>query len=218
MEKTNNLELNISTEDTFEDDDIRETIINYGENFIKIENEFNEKVEELSDISTGSYYKSGKRIWKKQPVVNEYIGWVNLREGIYAPKRENSTLYSEEDLIMTESDNGNIYKCISNGRTSHKEPTFLVSNEVEFFDAEGSEWINEKNYNVGDIAFPVDGTQLFYYTCETSGLSGLSEPSWNNTSVGSTLIDGSVVWRKEKNVKWKQVGTSCNFRPFGKIE
>lgn len=219
MEETSILKFKITTDSSFDGgDDIKDTITEYGENFIKIENEFSEEVEKLSDISMGNFYRLGKKIWNKHPDIDDYIGWVNIREGTYAPKRKISTLYNEEDLIVPESDNGNVYKCISDGRTSHNQPTFLVSSGVEFFDAEGTNWVSEKNYTVGDIVFPVDETKLFYYTCETSGLSGLSEPSWNNTSVGSTLIDGSVVWRKEKNIKWKQVGTSCNLRPFGKIE
>lgn len=218
MQTTDKLDLKMTTTLTYDSDDIKETIVEYGSNFEKIENTLADSIEDISDLALGRYYNHGKKLWNEFPQLGEYIGWVNLREGFHALEWQPLKKYSLGNTIRANPDNGNIYECISDGRTMNRIPTFLMSNGVEFNDANGNSWTPQRNYEVDDVAFPVDGGKLFYYICETAGLSSTTEPDWDSIATGVTLIDGSVVWRKEKTVRWKQIDTSCNFRPFGKIE
>lgn len=218
MESTSNLNLKKTTLSTWVEDNPKDTIIEYGENFEKIDLFIAESTGNPEDLVVGKTYYYATRIWDNSPSLGEYIGFVNLREGLYAPKWTPLKNYVIGDYVRAVVDNGNVYQCVVDGRSMNTVPTFLTNTNVEFHDAIGNQWIPNYNYEVDDIVFSTDGSKLFYYICETSGLSDVVEPEWANVIEGTILIDGSVVWRKEKTVIWKQVGASSNFRPFGKIE
>lgn len=218
MENTPELDLKVTTNTTFEEDDIQLTIVEYGKNFKKIEYAISESGSDVDDLLIGHRYEQAKKVWDSNPLPAGYVGWVNLREGVYAPEWEPLKNVSLNDLMRAKPDNGNVYKCVTDGRTMQNTPTFLTNPNVEFYDANGNQWRREYNYEVDDVVFAVNGSVIFYFICETAGLSALAEPNWDDMPVGTTSIDGSVVWRKEKTVKWKQIDVSCNFRPFGKIE
>ncbi|MEQ6356554.1 hypothetical protein ABNX05_18180 [Lysinibacillus sp. M3] len=219
MEKTKGgLELDITTNSTFENDDIKETIVNYGKNFSTIEKYLTDSLESPEDIATGQITENGKIIWNKNPVIGGYIGWVNVREGKHAPTWKPKISYTVGQEIKAKPDNGNIYRCVTAGKSMVNSPTFLVGTGVEFYDANGNKWFPDYNYQVNDVVFATNGSRIFYYICETAGITNSTEPVWSGVQSGTTIIDGSVVWRKETTVKWKQVGDSSNFRPFGKVE
>lgn len=218
MENRTDIDLKIVTESNFPDVDIEENMVEYGENFIKLYDYIGQLSKESSPFETGKVYNVSQKIWNHSPVIGGYVGWVNLRTGTYAPEREEMTNYNKEDLVTSPNQNGFYYKCIEDGKTDSSEPTFSVSSNAEFFDVQTSEWRNERNYDVGETVVSTDGSQLFYYICETAGFSGVEEPGWNGVTTGTTVTDGSVVWRKEKNIKWRRMSSSSSFRPFGKIE
>ena len=219
MEKTTGgLELDIVTNTTFDTDDIQETIVSYGQNFAKLENQLKVETSRPDDIEFGQHVEIGKKLWNSNPNVGDYVGWVNIREGKHCPAWKPKEHYTVGQEIRATPDNGNVYKCVSAGRSMIKNPTFLLGNGVEFYDAVGNKWFPSYNYEVNDVVFALNGSKLFYYICETAGITDTSEPDWTSVLQGTTVIDGSVVWRKEANVKWKQIGTSADFRPFGKIE
>ena len=219
MEKSKGgLELDIVTNDTFDNDDIKDTIVGYGENFLAIEKYLKESTNTPETIAIGQDTPKGKIIWNDNPVIGGYIGWVNIREGKHAPSWQPKTYYTVGQEVKATPDNGNIYKCVTSGRSMVNNPTFLVGNGVEFYDVNGYKWLPNYNYDVNDVVFAVNGSKLFYYICETAGLTDVNEPAWSSVLSGNTVIDGSVVWRKEPSIKWKQVGVSSEFRPFGKIE
>ena len=218
MNNTSKLNLKMSTDTSFDADDIKQTIVEYGKNFQTIETEIADTADNIEGFELGKRYKIAKKIYNTNPVLGEYVGWINLREGLYASKWKPSREYSIDELVRAVPENGKVYKCITNGRAMANTPTFLSNTGVEFYDANGNAWMPNYNYDVDDVVFAVNGSVIYYFICETSGLSSISEPLWDNVPVGTTAIDGSVVWRKEKTVKWKQLDSSCNFRPFGKIE
>lgn len=219
MEKTNGgLELDIVTNSTFATDDIKETIIGYGKNFATIENYLKETTISPDSLAVGQHVEKGKLIWNSNPVIGGYVGWVNIREGKHAPNWQPKKSYTVGQEIKAQPDNGNIYRCVASGRSMVNSPTFLVGNGVEFYDANGDKWFPNYNYQVNDVVFATNGSKLFYYICETAGITDTNEPIWSGISAGTTIIDGSVVWRKESTIRWKQVGISSEFRPFGKVE
>ena len=87
METTTKLDLKIVTEDTFEQDDIKETIINYGKNFSKLEKYLKSTVQSIEDLNENIFYAIGHVIWNKTPAFGSHIGWVATREGIHAKSR-----------------------------------------------------------------------------------------------------------------------------------
>lgn len=218
MENIGNLDLKVVTETTILTDGIKETLIEYGNNFKKLDYDGLESGKNEEDMVVGSEYALGKKVWNAMPTIGDYVGWVNIRKGVYAPEWKPLKTYTTDSLIRAVPDNGNVYKCITEGRSMNKKPTFLTNPNVEFYDANGNKWMPQYNYEVDDVVFSTDGSVVFYYICETAGISSMEEPDWNLISSGTTLIDGSVTWRKEKTVKWKQVNTSSNFRPFGEIK
>lgn len=218
MESKTSIDLKISTDNSFLEDDIKESIVEYGENFVKLYDFIGGYSKGTSLFEIGKMYDNAVRIWNDAPAIGEYVGWVNLRRGVYAPEREVSKNYSKDDLVTSPNQNGYYYKCIENGKTDTSTPLFSTSSNAEFFDVQASQWQGQRNYNVNDTVVSRDGSQIFYFICETAGFSGIGEPNWNNVATGTTVIDGSVVWRKEKNVKWRRMASSCHFRPFGKIE
>ena len=218
MEVTKELGLKITSNTTFESDDIKETIVGYGENFKKIEKHLTESTIEPDSIATGQFFEKGKILWNTAPTIGDYVGWVNIREGYHATLWQPREYYTIGERIRAVPDNGNVYECVSAGRSMAKTPNFLMGEKAEFNDVNGNVWYPNYNYQVNDVVFATNGGKLFYYICETAGYTDSSEPSWTNVANGTTVIDGSVVWRKEATVKWKQVEKSCEFRPFGKIE
>ncbi|POZ57250.1 hypothetical protein LYSIN_02034 [Lysinibacillus sphaericus] len=218
METTTKLDLKIVTEDTFEQDDIKETIINYGKNFSKLEKYLKSTVQSIEDLNENTFYATGHVIWNKTPAIGSHIGWVATREGIHAKSRIRNKDYVVGELIKAVPDNGGLYECVVDGRSSTSSPTYLTGLNQEFYDTNGTNWRKEYNYEVGDIIYPTNGNKQYYYICETAGLSSTTEPEWTAIQNGITSIDGSVVWRKAKTIKWKRIGSSCEFRPFGKIE
>lgn len=218
METTNGLKLNITTESSFEDDDIRDTIVEYGENFSKLEKYLKDSALSIEDLSDNKYYPIGHILWNKEPASGSFIGWVVTREGIQAKKWIPNKSYSIGNLIKPPVDNGGLYECVVDGKSSTTPPTFITSINQEFPEVTGKSWRNEFNYEVGNLVFPTNGSKLYYYICETAGYSSPTEPEWSSVQNDTTFIDNSVVWRKAKNIIWKKVGTNCEFRPFGKIE
>lgn len=218
MENTSEMNLIITTEATFDSDDIKDTIVGYGENFKKIEKHLTEKTNSPELLAVGQYFSKGKMILNQNPNIGDYVGWVNTRNGLHAPSWTPKTNYTIGATIKANPDNGFVYQCVTAGRSMFNNPVFLQGDGVEFYDANGNNWIESYNYQVNDVVFATNGSKLFYYICETAGISDVSEPSWSSINSGTTVIDGSVVWRKEANIKWKQIDNACDFRPFGKIE
>lgn len=218
MENTKELSLKITTNASFGNDDIKDTIVNYGENFKKIEKHLTESTARPDSMATGQFFESGKILWNQSPAIGDYVGWVNLRDGYHAPLWQPKKNYTTGEQVRAVPDNGNVYECVTAGRSMATNPTFLLGNNVEFYDANGASWRPNYNYQVNDVVFAINGSKLFYYICETAGITGVGEPSWASIAKGTTLIDGSVVWRKEATIKWKQVAVASNFRPFGKVE
>ncbi|MEQ6355271.1 hypothetical protein ABNX05_11635 [Lysinibacillus sp. M3] len=218
METTDQLELNITTESSFSEDDIKQTIVSYGDNFKKIEQYMKNSISDIEDLNDNKLYKIGHILWNKTPVINSFVGWVVTREGIQAKKWLPNKNYSIGNLIKPSVDNGGLYECVVDGKSSTTPPTFLNTLNQEFYEVTGSVWRNEFNYEVGSLVFPTNGSKTHYYICETAGYSSPTEPEWSSVQNDTAFIDGSVVWRKAKNIIWKKVGTNCEFRPFGKIE
>lgn len=212
------MELKITNDLTFATDDIQQTIISYGENFKKIEKHLSETTPSPELMATGEFFNNGKILWNETPSIGDYVGWVNVREGYHAPTWQAKKSYGVGEEIKAEPDNGNIYRCMTAGRAMGKTPYFSLGENTEFYDANGNLWNPNYNYQVNDVIFATNGSKIHYYICETAGYSSLTEPSWSSIAKGTTLIDGSVVWRKEATIKWKQVSKSSDFRPFGKIE
>lgn len=219
MEKTTGgLELDVVTENTVDDAEIHETILAYSDNFIKIENELKQTVSSPDTLATGVEIPKGKIIWNSNPQIGGYVGWVNTRKGKHAQLWKPDKIYVLGEEVTANPNNGNIYRCTVAGRSMMNNPSWQYGTGVEFYDASGNSWMKSFVYKVGDVVFSTNGSKLFYYICVTAGLSSNIEPSWSAALSGTTIVDGSVVWRKEPTVRWKQVGVSAEFRPFGKVE
>lgn len=218
METTNQLELNITTAATFEDDDIKQTIIEYGNNFKALEQYVKNATDSIDELDDNRLYKVGHILWNKTPVSGSFAGWIVIREGIQAKQWLANKKYSIGNLVKPPIDNGGLYECVVEGQSSTTSPVFLNTLNQEFYDVAGATWRSEFNYEVGDLTFPTNGSKLYYYICETAGYSSTTEPIWSSIQNDTAFIDGTVVWRKAKNIIWKKVGTNCEFRPFGKIE
>lgn len=218
METSKNLSLNIVTTTSIKTDKIEDTLIGFGDNFKKIDKVLGNSMSSVAMLKVGTRYMLGERFWNSAPTIGMYIGWVNTREGIHATEWKPLKNYTLNETISAKPDNGNIYKCISEGRSMRNTPIFSTSANAEFYDAVGTNWMDEYNYDVNDVVFPTDGNKNFYFICETSGFSSEIEPNWDSVTSGTTTIDGSVVWRKQKAIRWQQVDTSCDFKPFGKID
>lgn len=215
---TGGLNLEITTTETFELDDIKETIVNYGKNFIDIEKYIRGGELSPEETADGNVVTKGKIVWNDNPTIGSYVGWVNIRTGVHAPEWKPDQAYLAGSVIKAKPDNGNIYTCTVAGKSMSNNPTFLVGTGIEFYDAVGDFWYPDYVYNVNDVVFPTNGSKLFFYVCQTAGITNGTEPSWSSVATGSTVINGSVVWRKEATIRWKQSGVSAGFRPFGKVE
>lgn len=199
-------------------DEIIDTINDIHNNMEMIDNLIDESSVNLqSFLVSGQNYSRGKRLWNLLPVTNGNIGWVNIRNGVFAPTWQERTSYKLGDLVMTQSNNGHIYECIENGTSGVSQPSFPITPNSSVFDFRNANaWIGNYVYNVDDIVLATNGNQLYYYKCTTGGTSSTAEPTWSLTS-GTQINDGSAIWQTYKSVKWKEVGTSCDFKEFGKI-
>lgn len=199
-------------------DDVLDTISKISENF--------EKLDELADISAisltatlvdGRNYSVGKRIWNEMLSIGSSLGWVNIRDGVYAPSWQKGTTYNIGDRVMPDINNGHYYECIANGTSGVANPVFPTATNGMVYDTTGgSVWIANYVYNVDDIVFAINSNQVYFYKCIRGGTSDTTEPTWALNS-GSTINDGSAIWQSYKSVRWKEAGVSCEFREFGRI-
>lgn len=126
LETTTKLDLKIVTETTFEQDDIKETIINYGGNFTKLEQYLKSSTQSIEDLNENIFYSIGHVIWNKTPAIGSHIGWVATREGIHAKSRKTNKDYIVGELIKAVPDNGGLYECVVDGRSSTNSLLFLL--------------------------------------------------------------------------------------------
>ena len=55
-------------------------------------------------------------------------------------------------------------------------------------------WEHSTNYAIGDLTVATNpSANPYYYRCTTAGISGASEPTWNNVQSSST-VDGAATW------------------------
>lgn len=196
------------------DDEIHQTILDLKNNFLKLDD--NADIF-MDNAPTSGFWKINRRIYKKNPSIGDYVGWVNLREGVAAPVWQSLTSYTVGDLIVPVDDNGHYYECIQSGYSGVNVPTFPTSSGSTVRDIHGYEtWTPSKNYNEGDIVIPyVDNNR--FYVCTVAGFSGTTEPTWSLVD-GEPVTDNQVVWVGYRIVTWREKGVSAHFRPFGKIE
>lgn len=55
------------------------------------------------------------------------------------------------------------------------------------------EWVTVTVYSAGALVQPVGGN-TWCYVCTTTGTSGVSQPTFPTSAIGSTVADGTVVW------------------------
>ncbi|QWU14458.1 hypothetical protein SAMN04487895_101768 [Paenibacillus sophorae] len=181
-----------------------------------------QKIDDVSTDYADSPPTSGT--WNSKHVIHAnllsiggYVGWINLRTGVAAPKWGGIQSHSNGDHAVPTNDNGHYYTCIQTGYSGITEPIFPVSNGGEVQDTRGGNtWLTNHLYSVNDIALPTINNGRFY-VCIQPGESGDVEPSWS-TIDGSTTYDNNAVWHSYKIARWKESGTAALFRPFGKIE
>jgi len=149
--------------------------------------------------------------------IGGYLGWVNIRTGMAAPKWERLKKYSNGDFIVPAKDNGHYYVCIQAGYSGLIEPILPVSDGGEVQDTRNADtWNPSRYYNIDDIVFPTVDNGRFY-VCIQAGESGDLEPQWILVD-GATTYDKNAVWHSYKIARWKENGTAALYRPFGKIE
>lgn len=200
------------------EDSVLTTITNIAENFEKLDTKIVETAQALNiHLKIGKIYPRARKIWNGLPSKDGSIGWVNIRDGKYAPTWQERTTYRLGDMVSTQSNNGHVYECIENGVSGVVQPVFPTSTNGLVFDFTNARgWIANSVYAIDSIVLSTDGNQLNYYKCIIAGTSGVVEPKWSLTS-GTTAIDGSAQWQTYKTIKWKEVGASCDFRSFGQI-
>ncbi|RXZ78209.1 hypothetical protein EBB07_29585 [Paenibacillaceae bacterium] len=195
-------------------DEMAQTISDLATNF--------ELIDQYSDVSLDDYPKTGtwdknKKVWNKNIKIGEYVGWVNLREGVAAQEWEVLHHYTIGELIHAPGNNGHYYKCIQTGYSGVKTPLFPVASTATVNDTRGaSTWLPTKFYDLFDIVLPsIDNGR--FYVCSVAGVSDTSEPNWATPSL-STTRDSSITWTAYRITRWEEQGVSTLFRPFGKIE
>ncbi|GAA4881754.1 hypothetical protein GCM10023310_72290 [Paenibacillus vulneris] len=196
------------------EDEVHQTIQDLANNFQKIDTLAENYAH---DFPTSGYYRLGNKVWNNNPQSGNYVGWVNTREGQAAPVWKTLTTYVVGDYVFPMNNNGHYYECIQAGRSGVTEPSFsTVAGDIISDTRNGETWKASRLYQLNDIVFPfVDNNR--FYVCATSGVSASTEPSWSLTDGGITS-DGSVIWKGYRITKWQTKGTSCHFKPFGKIE
>ena len=219
MQTSKDLDLKITGEKDLGTDRPQDTIVEYGNNFLKLEKYLFNSASGLDSIKNGTHYDIGFKIWNSTPAIGDYVGWVNLMSGVYARTRKLNTAYKVGDLVTPlETNLMSYYKCTTAGTTSPHPANFLNTSET-FYDVDNAkEWKPSFSWKKDEVIFATTGDKTYYMKCEKAGVSALGEPVWSKVNVNTTVNDGSVTWRKMQNIKWQRVGVSAQFRPFGKIE
>lgn len=195
-------------------DEVQQTIVDLSSNFQKIDD-----VAEIYMINqpTQGNWKVGNRVWKSNPNIGDYAGWINIREGESCPKWNPLFQYNMGDKIVPINDNGHYYECIQTGRSGPNMPSFPTTAGGTIIDAQGgAKWSPTRSYKLNEVVFPSADNNRFY-VCTVSGVSGSTEPVWSTVD-GGTVSDGMTVWTGYRIVKWVEKGTAALFRPFGKID
>lgn len=199
-------------------DQVDQTIAWLADNFQVIDNHFEELI---SDAAThpemGEFFHAGKKFWNKNASRGDFAGWVNVREGVFAPSWQKQYSYAAGNKVKASPDNGHYYECIIGGTSGMKQPTFPTTSGSLVYDLYGhTAWKPSYHYKLDEIVVATNGDMSYYYKCIIEGASDSVEPAWGNIS-GSTIVDGSVHWYVYKTVQWKEMGASCEFVPFGTI-
>lgn len=199
-------------------DDVLGTIDSLSKNFEKLDKLIDEKADVLNTfLVTNKTYEVGKKIWNNSPEVGSNVGWINLRTGKFAQTRQNKKTYNIGDMVISNANNGHLYICTESGTSGLVEPLLPVSSQATVFDhSQASLWTSNYVYEIDDVVLANNGSELYYYKCTKSGVSGVTEPSWPTVS-GATITDATTIWQAYKTVKWKEAGVSCDFKPFGLI-
>lgn len=200
-------------------DDIIDSINKISQNFEYIDNRLEESTDNLAlYLKSGMFYEKGRKIWNNSPSIGEPLGWINIRDGAYAPTWQQLTKYSVGNVVKPYKDNGRYYECIVEGTSCINEPPFpLTSEEIVSEAIFAAPWTASTVFNIGDIVIPTNGDTSYIYRCITSGTSDSIEPTWIQED-GTTIVDGSIVWYVHKTVVWQEKGTSCLFIPFGEVK
>lgn len=218
METSKELDLKITTEDTLSQDHPNDTIVEYGKNFLKLEEILGTSVSNIESLETNKTYPIGHIIWNNKPKFGGFVGWVNLREGLHVNPKKSNTNYNVGDRVSSPNDTGFYYECIRAGTTPNKMSQTMGTvtnafNEV----SDVARWNSGWNYSVDDIVFATSHDQNFFLQCTKAGLSGQAEPTWTNHTNGTTITDGTVTWKKLGNPRWQRMGANSQFAVFGKI-
>lgn len=201
---------------------IKPDIEDFGAQFVQdLASNFQKLDDSCSALGTGEpvsgYWKAGSKVDFINPVANGYVGLVNLRSGMTAPKWSALKQFNVGDLILPTANNGHYYTCTQSGTSAPLEPQWLVAAQTVTEDTRGkATWQPSRSYALHDVVVPSIPNDRFY-VCVTAGTSGTGEPTWSTTN-GVATTDGQVVWMTYRIVKWRETGTSVNFRPYGKIE
>ena len=195
-------------------DNIHQTILDLSNNFQKLDDVSDIYV---SSIPTSGDWELGDKVWFTNVFVGGYVGAINIRTGKATPQWSSLHAYNIGDRVCPTVDNGHWYECIQSGTSAPFEPNWLVAAQTVTEDTRNkSTWQPSTFYDLYDIVVPSIPNDRFY-VCTTAGTSGTSEPTWTTTD-GVATVDNEIVWITYKIVKWKESGTACLFRPFGKIE
>ncbi|MGM1044898.1 MAG: hypothetical protein ACQEXX_01990 [Bacillota bacterium] len=195
-------------------DEIEYTIKSLADNFQKLDDDSKSYTD--SPPISGSW-PSKHILHANELSIGGYLGWVNLRTGVAAPKWERLKSYINGSVVVPAKDNGHYYTCIQTGHSGLTEPIFKVSDGGEVQDTRGANtWNPTHFYSVDDIVFPTIDNGRFY-VCIQAGESGDVEPTWITVD-GATTYDKNAVWASYRITKWKESGTAVLYRPFGKID
>lgn len=219
MQTSKKLNLKYTAQEDLKTDNPKDTVVEYGKNFLKLEDYLLSSASGLDSIKNGEHYTIGFKIWNNMPAVGDFVGWVNIMDGVFARSRKPNTKYSVGDLVTPLQNSYNAYyKCTNEGTTGPKASVF-PNVSTTFYDVDNIEsWKPSHSWRKDDTVFATTGDKTYYMKCETAGVSAPTEPLWSTVVENTTTNDGSVTWRKLRNVKWQRQGVSAHFRPFGKIE
>lgn len=200
-------------------DDVIDSIDKYAWNFDKIDSLLPKSIPNLNlYLTVGEKYERGRVLYNSLPVIGGYTGWINIREGVHVKEWKKDTKYNVGDLVTSDTNNGHYYKCITDGTSSSKPPTFPTISGDTVDDTYGIlSWTPSKPYTVGEICKKTTSGTTYYYKCMVAGTTNTIEPTWNDTE-GVIIVDGSVSWLVCKKAVWQEQGASSEFRPYGKIE
>lgn len=196
-------------------DSIQSTINQLSENFEILDNFSDVYVNEIP--LDGVIYPKGKKFWKINPDIGDYIGWINIREGQSVSIWQPNTFYNVGEKIKTTNDNSHVYIVASSGTSSPLEPDFKVAGASLTKDLKNVDtWTSNFYYEVNEIVIPPNDNG-YYYVCTVEGNAGNVQPTWK-TNDGEQVMDGNISWIAHKILTWQESGISANFRPWGKIE